>query len=167
MNNPWNLKKVAIWRRCIRFRLVVNETNWLLLTGGRYSQVVVKSGLTVFDVPRDYQCFYIFNVSIFLLFLHFQCFYIFNVSTFSMFLHFQCFYIFNVFVFSTFVYILSFNRLKMFSIFSIILHFQYFYYIFNVTRFSMFQKSVKTKSLCAACLFWNRSFVNSKYSNTF
>jgi hypothetical protein len=31
----------------LRFRLVVGESNWPLLTGGRYSQVVVKSGLTV------------------------------------------------------------------------------------------------------------------------
>jgi hypothetical protein len=120
--HPWDLKKVAVWKRCLiklRFILVVNETNLPLLTGGRYSQVVVKSGLTVFDVPRDYQCFNIFDVSIFLLFLHFQCFYIFNVSTFSMFLHFQCFYIFNV------------------STFSMFLHFQCFY-IFNVSTFSMF-----------------------------
>jgi hypothetical protein len=28
-------------------RLVVNETNWPLLTGGRYSQVVIKLGLIV------------------------------------------------------------------------------------------------------------------------
>ncbi len=48
--HPWDLKKVAAWKRCViklRFRLVVNETNWPLLTGGRYSQVVIKSGLTV------------------------------------------------------------------------------------------------------------------------
>ena len=31
----------------MRSRQVVNETNWPLLTGGRYSQVVVKSGLIV------------------------------------------------------------------------------------------------------------------------
>jgi hypothetical protein len=31
----------------MRFRLVVDESNWLLFTGGRYSQVAVKSGLTV------------------------------------------------------------------------------------------------------------------------
>jgi hypothetical protein len=31
----------------MRFRLVVDESNWPLLTGGRYSQVVVKAGLTV------------------------------------------------------------------------------------------------------------------------
>jgi hypothetical protein len=31
----------------IRFRLVVNDSNWPLLAGGRYSQVVVKTGLTV------------------------------------------------------------------------------------------------------------------------
>jgi hypothetical protein len=31
----------------MRSRQVVNETNWPLLTGGCYSQVVVKSGLTV------------------------------------------------------------------------------------------------------------------------
>jgi hypothetical protein len=31
----------------LRFRLVANKTNWPLLTGGRYSKVIVKSGLTV------------------------------------------------------------------------------------------------------------------------
>ena len=31
----------------MRFILVVDDTNWPLLTGGRCSQVVVKSGLTV------------------------------------------------------------------------------------------------------------------------
>jgi hypothetical protein len=49
--HPWDLKKVAIGQRCLiklRFRLVVDDSNWPLLTGGRCSQVVVKSGLTVF-----------------------------------------------------------------------------------------------------------------------
>ncbi len=48
--HPWNLKKVAVWKRCLiklRFRLVINEINWPLLTGGRYSKVVIKSGVTV------------------------------------------------------------------------------------------------------------------------
>jgi hypothetical protein len=31
----------------LRFRLVVDESNQLLLTGGHYSEVVVKAGLTV------------------------------------------------------------------------------------------------------------------------
>ncbi len=31
----------------MRFRLVVDDLNWPLLTGGRYSEVVVKTGLTV------------------------------------------------------------------------------------------------------------------------
>jgi hypothetical protein len=31
----------------VRFRLVVDDSNWLLLTGSRFSQVVVNSGLTV------------------------------------------------------------------------------------------------------------------------
>jgi hypothetical protein len=49
--HPWDLKKVAVWNRCLiklRFRLVVDETIWPLLTGGRYSQVVVKTCLTVY-----------------------------------------------------------------------------------------------------------------------
>jgi hypothetical protein len=33
----------------LRFRLVVDDSNWPLLTGGRYSEVVVRTGLTVFD----------------------------------------------------------------------------------------------------------------------
>ena len=48
--HPWDLKKAAVWQRCLiklRFRLVVGDSNWPLLTGGRCSQVVVKSGLTV------------------------------------------------------------------------------------------------------------------------
>ncbi len=48
--HPWDLKKVAVWQRCLiklRFRLAVDGSNWPLLTGGRCSQVVVKSGLTV------------------------------------------------------------------------------------------------------------------------
>jgi hypothetical protein len=48
--HPRDLKKVAVWQRCLiklRFRLVVDGSNWPLLTGGRCSQVVVKSGLTV------------------------------------------------------------------------------------------------------------------------
>jgi hypothetical protein len=31
----------------VRFRLVIDEQNWPLLTGGRCSEVVVKAGLTV------------------------------------------------------------------------------------------------------------------------
>jgi hypothetical protein len=31
----------------MKFRLVVDDSNWLLLTGGRYSDVVVKTRLTV------------------------------------------------------------------------------------------------------------------------
>ncbi len=49
--HPWVLKKVAVWQRCLiklRFRLAVYGSNWPLLTGGRCSQVVVKSGLTVY-----------------------------------------------------------------------------------------------------------------------
>jgi hypothetical protein len=48
--HPWAQKKVAVWQRCLiklRFRLVVDDSNWPLLTGGRCSHVVVKSGLTV------------------------------------------------------------------------------------------------------------------------
>ncbi len=47
---PLGPEKVSVWKRCLiklRFRLVIDETNWLLFTGGRYSQVVIKSGLTV------------------------------------------------------------------------------------------------------------------------
>jgi hypothetical protein len=46
----WDLKKVAICNRGlikVRVRLVVNESNRLLLTGGCCSEVVVKAGLTV------------------------------------------------------------------------------------------------------------------------
>jgi hypothetical protein len=49
--HAWDLKKVAVWQRCLiklRFRLVVDDSNWPLLLGGRCSQVVVKSGLTVY-----------------------------------------------------------------------------------------------------------------------
>ena len=31
----------------VRFRLVIEESNWPLLTGGRCSEVVVKASLTV------------------------------------------------------------------------------------------------------------------------
>jgi hypothetical protein len=47
--HPWDLKKTTIWQRCLiklRFRLAVDDSNRPLLTGGRCSQVVVKSGLT-------------------------------------------------------------------------------------------------------------------------
>ncbi len=52
LNNghPWDLRKVAVGKRCLiklRFYLAVGVYNWPLLTGGRYSQVVVNSGLTV------------------------------------------------------------------------------------------------------------------------
>jgi hypothetical protein len=50
--HPWDLKKVAVWKRCLiklRFKLAVLVSNWPLLTGGRYSQVVVNSGLTVLE----------------------------------------------------------------------------------------------------------------------
>ncbi len=50
-SHPWDLKKVAVWQRCLiklRFRLVVEDSNWPLLTGGRCSQVVIKSGLTLY-----------------------------------------------------------------------------------------------------------------------
>jgi hypothetical protein len=43
-------KKAAVWQRCLiklGFRLVVDDSNWPLLTGGCCSQLVVKSGLTV------------------------------------------------------------------------------------------------------------------------
>ncbi len=48
--HPWDLKKVAVWKRClikVIIRLVVDESKRPLLTGGHYSQVFVKSGLTV------------------------------------------------------------------------------------------------------------------------
>ncbi len=34
------------------FRLVVDDSNWLLLTGGRYSEVVVWTGLTVLETVK-------------------------------------------------------------------------------------------------------------------
>jgi hypothetical protein len=49
--HPWDLKKVAVLKRCLiklRFKLAFLVSNWPLLTGGRYSQVVVNSGLTVY-----------------------------------------------------------------------------------------------------------------------
>jgi hypothetical protein len=49
-DHPRDLKKVGVWQRCLiklRFTLVVDDSIWLLLTGGRCSQVVVKSGLTI------------------------------------------------------------------------------------------------------------------------
>jgi len=33
-----------------KFRLVVNESNWPLLTGGCCSEVVIKAGLPVFTI---------------------------------------------------------------------------------------------------------------------
>jgi hypothetical protein len=50
--HPWGLTNMAVRQRCLiklRFRLAVDDSNWPLLTGGRCSQVVVRSGLTVFD----------------------------------------------------------------------------------------------------------------------
>ena len=47
---PLGPEKVAVWKRGlikVRFRLVIDEQNWPLLTGGRCSEVVVKAGLTV------------------------------------------------------------------------------------------------------------------------
>ncbi len=49
-NQPWDLEKVAVWKRClkkVRLILAVNDKNWPLLTGGRCSVVVLKEGLTV------------------------------------------------------------------------------------------------------------------------
>jgi hypothetical protein len=51
-DQPWDLKKVAFWKRGPRrgrFRLVVDELNRPLLTGGRCSEVVVKAALTVLN----------------------------------------------------------------------------------------------------------------------
>jgi hypothetical protein len=48
--HPWDMKKAAVRKRCLiklRFRLVVDDSNWLLLTGGCYTEVVVKAGLAV------------------------------------------------------------------------------------------------------------------------
>jgi hypothetical protein len=50
--NPWDLKKVAVLKRLLiklKFRLVVDDSNWPLLTGDRYSEVVVKTGLTIIE----------------------------------------------------------------------------------------------------------------------
>jgi hypothetical protein len=44
---------VAVRKRCLiklRLRLFVEESNWRLLTGGHYSEVVVKASLSVFNV---------------------------------------------------------------------------------------------------------------------
>ncbi len=49
--HPWDLKKVAVWKRGlikVRFWLAVDESNRPLLTGGRCSEVAVKAGLTVY-----------------------------------------------------------------------------------------------------------------------
>ena len=48
--HAWDLNKAAVWQRRLiklRFTLAIDDSNWPLLTGGRCSQVVVKSGLTV------------------------------------------------------------------------------------------------------------------------
>ncbi len=53
--HTWDLKKVSVWKRCLtklRFRLVIDETNWPLFTGGYYSQVVVKSGFTLLTFAK-------------------------------------------------------------------------------------------------------------------
>ncbi len=58
--HPWELIKEAFWRRGlikVRFRLVVDDSNWPLLTGGRCLEVAVKAGLTV------YWIFYLFHLS--------------------------------------------------------------------------------------------------------
>jgi hypothetical protein len=57
--HPWDLKKAAVGQRSLiklRFRLAVDGSNWPLLTGGRCSQVVVKSGLTVFEIVSTKIC---------------------------------------------------------------------------------------------------------------
>jgi hypothetical protein len=36
----------------VGFRLAVRAADWPLLTGGRYSEVVVRTGLTVYDTKR-------------------------------------------------------------------------------------------------------------------
>ncbi len=54
--HPWDLKKAAVRQRCLiklRFWLAVEDSNWPLLTGGRCSQVVVKSGLTVDNLAES------------------------------------------------------------------------------------------------------------------
>jgi hypothetical protein len=48
--HPLDMKKSGRLKEVpdkLRFRLVVDESNQLLLTGGHYSEVVVKAGLTV------------------------------------------------------------------------------------------------------------------------
>ncbi len=62
----WDLKKAAVRQRCLiklRFWLAVEDSNWPLLTGGRCSQVVVKSGLTVLaNQFLKYWSFYLKNL---------------------------------------------------------------------------------------------------------
>jgi hypothetical protein len=52
--HSWDLKNMVVMQRVFRkisvvisFRLVVKASNWPLLMGGRYSEVVVRTGLTV------------------------------------------------------------------------------------------------------------------------
>jgi hypothetical protein len=50
-DHHWDLKKVAILKKgliIVRFRLVVDESNHPLLTGGCCSEVAIKAGLTVY-----------------------------------------------------------------------------------------------------------------------
>ena len=51
--HPWDLKKVAVWKRGlikVRFWLAVDESNRPLLTGGRCSELVVQASLTVQNI---------------------------------------------------------------------------------------------------------------------
>jgi len=50
---PLGPKIVAVWKRGlikVRFRLVVDVSNWPFLTSGRCSEVVVQTGLIVFKI---------------------------------------------------------------------------------------------------------------------
>jgi hypothetical protein len=49
-DHPCDLKNVVVGKKGlikVRFRLVIDESNWPLQIGGRCSEVVVKVGLTV------------------------------------------------------------------------------------------------------------------------
>jgi hypothetical protein len=69
-SHPWDMKKAAVRKRCLiklRFRLVVDKSNWLLLTGGCYTEVVVKAGLAVqsrLNNPKETILFYFSNNSL-------------------------------------------------------------------------------------------------------
>ncbi len=51
-SHPWDLRNVAVMQKdqwSVGFRLAVRAADWPLLTGGRYSEVAVRTGLTALN----------------------------------------------------------------------------------------------------------------------